>query len=405
MQIRWGGWNRKRPDLASTPKEPITLAHTSAAPALGGLERLFVQLVRCNGSDLFVQVDAPPSIRIDGHVRILADGPTTADQAQELFAAILNEHQQEAFTRGGEVDAAVVIAGVGRFRANVFSHRGLLGFVFRHLKAKLPELSELLLPAEQIIRLAQMRRGLVIVTGTAGSGKSTTLAGIVHWLNRNQARHIVTLEDPVEFLFEGKLCTIHQREVGVDTVSFATALKHIVRQSPDVIIVGEMRDRETVEAAIRAAETGHLVLSTLHTVNASQTVERILSFFPSEQHALVRSQLSMLLEGVISQRLLQRDGSGGRVLAVELLLATPTIREMLAQGRTGELRGAIREGAEHFGTMTFNQSLAGLVRENLISETEAIAASDSPDEIKLELRGITKGGRGRAVFGGGFQRA
>jgi twitching motility protein PilT len=293
----------------------------------------------------------------------------------------------------------VAAPSLNRLRANVFSHRGQLGFVFRHLKAQLPELADLLLPVDQMVRLAKLRRGLILVTGTAGSGKSTTLAGMVHWLNRNEARHIVTLEDPVEFLFEGQRCTIHQREVGVDTLSFANALKHVVRQSPDVIIVGEMRDRDTVEAAIRAAETGHLVMSTLHTTNASQTIERILSFFTPDQHQLIRSQLATLLEGVMSQRLLKRKDGAGRVLACELLLSTPTIREMLAQGRTNELSSAIRDGSEHFGTVTFNQSLALLVKNGFITEQEAIASSDAPDEIQLELRGIKKGGRGTSVFG------
>src|SRR6185503_3605205 len=187
-------------------------------------------------------------------------------------------------------------------------------------------------PADQLKRLIRMKRGIILVTGTAGSGKSTTLAGMINWLDQNESRHVVTLEDPVEFLFENGRCTIHQREVGVDTLSFTAALKHIVRQSPDVIVVGEMRDRDTVEATMHAAETGHLVVSTLHTVNAAQTVERIVSFFPNEQHALVRAQLGTLIEGVISQRLLPRAGANGRVPAVELMLATPTIREMITQG-------------------------------------------------------------------------
>ena len=379
---------------------PISAPCVPCVPSVGESTKLFVKLVRFEGSDLFIQAGSPPSARVDSNVRLLANEPTTNADAQRLFESILNAFQQEAFTKTGEVDAAVEIPEAGRFRVNVFSHRGRLGFAFRHLKTFLPSLEDLLLPTGQLVRLAKLRRGIVLVTGTAGSGKSTTLAGIVNWLNQNQSRHIVTLEDPVEFVFDSYLCTIHQREVGVDTVSFATALKHIVRQSPDVIIVGEMRDRDTVEAVLHAAETGHLVLSTLHTVNASNTVERILSFFPIDQHAHVRSQLATLLEGVLSLRLLPRARGAGRVPAVELMLATPTVREMLSQGRTGDLSNAIRDGAEHFGSLTFNQSLVGLVREGLVSPDEAYAASDNPDEIDRELRGIIQGGRGRAVVDG-----
>lgn len=353
------------------------------------------------GSDLFFHAGGVPSMRVDGEITFIGTHEVDPKIAHEFFLKVLAPHQQESFQQTGEADAAFDLDGVGRFRVNVFSHRGKVGFVCRHLCKDLPELADLMLPTEQLIKLARLRRGLVLVTGTAGSGKSTTLAAMIHWLNRNERRHVITLEDPIEFLFSDKRCTIHQRELGVDTLSFSAALKHAVRQSPDVIMVGEMRDRETVEAALMAAETGHLVFSTLHTVNASQSIERILWFFPEEQHALIRKQLSMLLEGVVSQRLLPSSGGRGRVPAVELMLGTPTVREMLSAGKTADLDKAIAEGSEFFGSMTFNQSLLRLVKLGKISMEDALAASDEPEAIQLDARGITRGGRGGGVFGGG----
>jgi len=356
-------------------------------------EDLFRHLVQRQGSDLILRVGGCPAIRIDGSVQFVSDIPVTPALAQEAFEYALDESRQEQFFRVGEADAAFEIAGVGRFRVNVFRQRGKIGFVFRHIKSTVPPLDTLNLPEDQLIRLARLRRGLVLVTGTSGSGKSTTLAAMLDWLNHNERRHVVTLEDPVEFLFDDDKSTFNQREVGVDTLSFDVALKHVLRQAPDVVMVGEMRDTNTVEAVLRAAETGHLVLSTLHTVNASQTVERILSFFPPHHHNLIRMQLSMLLEGVVSQRLVARRSAAGRVPAIELLLATPTIRELLAEGRTRELGKAIEEGAEHYGSMSFNQSLVRLLRLSKITMDDALAASDNPDELKLEMRGIMKGGR------------
>jgi twitching motility protein PilT len=356
-------------------------------------EELFQRLIDAQGSDLIVRVNGRPSIRVDGKLRFISETPVTPALAQEFFEQVLDARQREQFFRSGEADAAYEIAGLGRFRVNAFRQRGRIGFVFRHVKSEIPELGTLNLPEEQFIRLARLRRGLVLVTGTAGSGKSTTLASMLDWLNRNEGRHVVTLEDPAEFLFEDNLCTFNQREVGVDTLSFQAALKHVVRQAPDVIMVGEMRDKETVESVLMAAETGHLVFSTLHTVNAIQTVERIISFFPPHHHNLIRMQLSMLLEGVISQRLIARRGDLGRVPAIELMTATPTVRELLAEGRTRELSKAIYEGSQHYGTMTFNQSLVRLLRLGKIGLEDALGASDNPDELKLEMRGILKGAR------------
>jgi twitching motility protein PilT len=280
---------------------------------------------------------------------------------------------------------------VGRFRANIFRQRGRLCLVFRHVLDTIPTLEDLNLPVRQVEELASLQRGLVLVTGTAGSGKSTTLASMVEFMNHHFARHIVTIEDPIEFVFLDRMSMINQREIGFDTLDYSSALRHVVRQTPDVILLGEMRDPETVTAALSAAETGHLVLSSLHTVNAVQTVERILSFYPPHQHDQVRLQLSLVLEGVVSQRLLPRKGDQSRVPAVEVLLGTPTVRDLLYEGKTRELTKAIHEGSHYYGSQTFQQSLVLLYRNGLISFDDALAASDNPDELKLDLRGITKG--------------
>ncbi len=360
-------------------------------------EELLQQLVQSSGSDLIVGTNRRPSVRVDGKVWFVADTPVDPALSQELFDRILDEHQQEHFFRTGEADSAYEVQGIGRFRVNVFRERGRLAFVFRHVKSTIPKLDEIMLPEEQLIKMARMRRGLVLVTGVAGSGKSTTLGAMLDWINKNEQRHIVTLEDPIEFMFADDRSTVNQREVGVDTLSFASGLRAVVRQAPDVIMVGEMRDQDTVMSVLQAAETGHLVFSTLHTVNAIQTVERIMSFFEPHHHDLIRTQLAMSLEGVVSQRLVPRRGSLGRVPAVEMMLSTPRIKELLSEGKTRELERAIYEGAEYFGTMTFNQSLVRLIRREDITLEEAMHASDNPDELKLEMRGISKGGRGSAA--------
>jgi len=355
------------------------------------IDDLFRYLIESGGSDLIMRTRARPSIRVDGRVRFATETEVSPSMAQDLFDRVLDSRQQDQFFRTGEADSAYELAGVGRFRVNVFRQRGKLAFVFRHVKSQVPRIEELRLPAQQLTSLARLKRGLVLVTGVTGSGKSTTLAAMLNWINQNDQRHIVTLEDPIEFLFRDDQSTVSQREVGVDTLNFAAALKSVVRQAPDVIMVGEMRDRETVEATLQAAETGHLVFSTLHTVNAVQTVERILAFFPPHHHPLIRMQLSMLLEGVVSQRLVARASGKGRVAACELLLGTPSVREMLAAGQTRDLPKAIREGAEYFGTMTFNQALANLIRQGEISLDDGLTASDNAGELKLEMRGISKG--------------
>ncbi len=351
----------------------------------------FKVMVKEKASDLILREGERPAIRVEGKVRFLSDERFGQEDAEALLSAILSADEIAQFRVLQEKDVAFVVPGVGRFRANLFVQRKRPGFVFRHVNERVPTMEELHLPAAPLARLCRLQRGLVLVTGIAGSGKSTTLAAMVDFMNEHLDRHVVTIEDPIEFVFRDKRCAITQREIGIDTPDFATALKHVVRQTPDVVLLGEMRDRETIEAALQAAETGHLVLSTLHTVNAVQTVERIISFFPPHQHQTIRLQLALVLEGVVSQRLITRRAAAGRVPAVEVLLGTPTVKDQLLEGKTRDLPKSLDEGNHHYGTQTFNQSLRDLVKEGLIDADDALAAADNPDELALAMRGISKG--------------
>lgn len=350
---------------------------------------LLRRMVTENASDLFIKVGCPPSLRVDGAVKFLDCEEISPRKSQE-FLEIIQDSRPEALPQKLDVDTSYDLPGIGRFRVNIFHQRGQLGFVFRHVSQNVSGFDELGLPEETLTRLAMQKRGLVLVTGNTGSGKSTTLASMVHHINETVNRHIVTIEDPIEFTFRDRKSIIDQREVGIDTDSFPTALRHSLRQSPDVILIGEMRDRETMEAAIAAAETGHLVLSTLHTVNAVQTVERIIHFFPPHQHDLIRLQLSLVLSGVVCQRLVPSLDGQGRIPALEMMINSPTIREMLREGKTHELHSAVRDG-KHFGSQTFNQSLRDLYRADRITLEDALAFSDFPEELQLELRGVVKG--------------
>jgi pilus retraction protein PilT len=355
------------------------------------LKELLRIMVKEKASDLILKSGGCPAMRVAGLVRFVGDTPLDQQTALGYMQQVLDERGVEAFRRQGAADRALAVSDIGRFRVNVFHQCGDIGFVFRLVKSEVPSFRDLNLPVEQLKRLASLRRGLVLATGVAGAGKSTTLASIVEHINRNLHKHVITIEDPIEFVYEDKLSVINQREIGTDAPSFPDALRHAVRQSPDVILIGEMRDRETTEAAIASAESGHLVLSTLHTVNAVQTVERIITFFPQHQHSLVRLQLALNLAGVISLRLLKTKEGNSLIPATELLINTPTVREMLENGKTRELPRALNEGA-FYGTMSFNQSLIRLFEAGNISLKDALEASDSPDELKMQMRGITPGG-------------
>ncbi len=369
----------------------LQFLHVSGPTMLDEILIHFKVMVKERASDLFLRAGYRPASRIDGVIRFLSDQIVTEEQADALLNHILAPKDVDDFERRKEKDTAFVVPGVGRFRCNILRQRQRLAFVFRHVQESIPPMEALHLPVKPIQSLAMKERGLILVTGTTGSGKSTTLASMIDYMNQRVARHIVTVEDPMEFVFHDNKCAIMQREVGIDTLDYPSALKGVVRQSPDVILIGEMRDAETVSAALSAAETGHLVMSTLHTINAVQTVERIISFFPPHQHDTIRLQLSMTLQGVVSQRLLTRRAAPGRVPAIEILLGTPTVREMVLEGRTLELADALEEGHKYYGSQSFNQSLVALLREGVIDIDDAMAAADSPDELNLVLRGISKG--------------
>ncbi|MEE8142738.1 MAG: PilT/PilU family type 4a pilus ATPase [Planctomycetota bacterium] len=340
-------------------------------------------------SDLFIKVGGPPSLRLDGSVHFLDTEEITPQDTQEIYE-IIEDSRRDPLPNALDIDTAYELPGIGRFRVNIFRQRGQMGFVFRHIVSQIPTFEELNVPADILEKLATSLRGLVLITGNTGSGKSTTIAAMINYINETFNRHVITIEDPIEFIFKDRKSIIDQREVGIDTESFLLALKYVLRQSPDVILIGEMRDRETMEAAISAAETGHLVISTLHSVNATQTVERIINYFPPHQHGLIRLQLSLVLVGVVSQRLIPKKQGRGRVPALETMINSPTIKDLLQEGKTPELYNAIKEG-EYFGCQTFNDSLRKLYQNDFITLEEAMAASDYPEELRLAMRGVYKG--------------
>jgi twitching motility protein PilT len=362
-------------------------------------------MVKARASDLFIKVGSPPSMRIDGRIRFLQAEPIDQDTTKAIFDQIQKARGAKTDNEplNHEIDCAYDLPGVGRFRCNISSQRGYLFFVLRTVSRAVLTFEELYLPKDSMIKLASLTRGLVLVTGVTGSGKSSTLAALINYVNENFNKHIVTIEDPIEFIFKDKRSIITQREVGHDTKDFVSAIKYAVRQSPDVIMIGEMRDVETMEASIHAAETGHLVFSTLHTVNAQQTVERIINYFPPHQHELIRTQLAMVLEGVVAQRLGVKKGGSGRVPAVELMLKSPTIKDLLREGKTTDLYKAVME-SDYFGCQTFNQSISQLYRDELVDLETAMSLADNPDELKMELRGIVKGSRTDFDFGEGASR-
>jgi twitching motility protein PilT len=362
-------------------------------------ENLFRTMINEGASDLFIKTGSRPAMRVDGKIVFLSESPTTPEFAQELYETVTrSDLQRRRFEQEHEIDVGLKVEDAGRFRLNLYRQQGELAFVFRHVRDDIPTFSELGLPIDAAKKVSSLPRGLVLATGVTGSGKSTTLASMLEFINERYYKHIITIEDPIEYVVREVKCVISQREIGFDSVSFANALKHCVRQSPDVIMIGEMRDRETMDAAINAAETGHLVFSTLHTVNAIQTVERIISYYPPHQHNLIRLQMSLVLEGVFSQRLLPRADGKGRVPAVEVMLGTPSIKEILEEGRTKEIHKALYEGSQYFKTQTFHQSIRDLYRADLITLETALEAADNPEELKLELRGITKGTRADLDF-------
>jgi twitching motility protein PilT len=353
-------------------------------------EAWLAEMVRLQASDLILRAGGRPSCRVDGRIHFLPGRVPHAGPLLEVLNGVMGPDRMQLWRDMGSVDTALQLDGLGRFRVNAYKQMGEPALVLRRINQNPPMLSTLCLPTVHLERLAMRKRGIVLVTGIAGSGKSTTLAAMIQYMNTHAERHVITLEDPVEMLYTEDRCVISQREVGTDCTDFQNGLRHALRQSPDVILIGEMRDAETVSAALDATETGHLVLSTLHTVNAPQTVDRILSFFSSEQHVQVRQRLADNLSAVLSQRLVPRKAGTGMVPAVELMQSTPRVRELLYEGKTTEISRVIEAGAEE-DLISFNHSLRTLVEHDLVELEVALAASDRPEELLLGLRGFTKG--------------
>jgi twitching motility protein PilT len=346
--------------------------------------------LKARASDIHIKPGLPPIYRIDGALRPLPKADRMdAETVRNMALSIMSEQRRQQFEKQPELDMAYGVAGLGRFRVNIFSQRGSMSMVFRVIPFGVPTVAELNLPPV-IQKIAMEPRGLVLVTGSTGSGKSTTLASIIDYINTQRTLHIITVEDPIEFLHRDKKSIINQREIGSDTENFPTALKYALRQDPDVILVGEMRDLETVETALHAAETGHLVLATLHTIDAPESINRIISVFPPHQHRQIRAQLSGVLRAVVSQRLVPRADGKGRVPAVEVMISTARTRDLIDdREKTKQLRDAIQQGYVSYGMQTFDQSLMNLLKRGLITFEEALRQSSNPDDFKLKASGIS----------------
>ncbi len=357
------------------------------------IDELLRIAVERGASDLHLKVGIPPMMRIDGHlVTIEEKGRITGQEIVEVASLLMNPVQKEKFKKQHDLDLAHSVTGLGRFRVNVFQQRGSVGVVFRIIPMKVLGIQELNLPPI-LEKIAMEPRGMVLVTGTTGSGKSTSLAAMIDHINQNRTAHIITIEDPIEYLFRDKKSLINQREVGFDTASFNLALKHALRQDPDVIMVGEMRDFETISTALTAAETGHLVMSTLHTTDATETIHRIISVFPPYQQYQIRLQLAAVLKGIISMRLVPRADGRGRVPAVEVLLATTTVKEaIIDKDKTKIIPDVIAAGVSQYGMQTFDQALLILYKKELITYEEALRRSSNPDDFALKVRGVQSTG-------------
>jgi len=352
------------------------------------LKQMLEEMLSSRASDLHLRVGVKPYLRADGVLRPITDESITPHDMEEIMKQILTEEQEKRFSQRNELDLALSISKMGRFRINFYRQRGTVGIAVRAVNTIIPSFEELNLPPV-LKKLAENRRGLIILTGTTGSGKSTTLATMIDHINSTRSENILTVEDPIEYIHRNKKSIVAQREVGGDTESFVTALRHALRQDPDVILVGEVRDLETMSIALTAADTGHLVLTTLHTLNSVETVNRIISFFPPHQHQQIRLLLSATLKGIVCQRLLPRSDTTGRVPAVEVLVGTGLVNEYLVDPmKTPMIVELIESGAVQYGMQSFDQSMMNLYKKGMISYEEALAQASNADDFELRVKGI-----------------
>jgi twitching motility protein PilT len=354
------------------------------------LHQLLKILVENNGSDLHITTNTAPQIRVDGKLTPLDFPPLNQIETKQLCYSVLTDAQKHKFEEENELDLSFGVKGLSRFRGNIFVQRGAVAGVFRVIPYRVLSFEELGLPPI-VSELAAKSRGLILVTGPTGSGKSTTLASIIDYININRREHIVTIEDPIEYLHPHKGCLVNQREVGADTKGFKNALKYVLRQDPDVVLVGELRDLETIEAALTLSETGHLCLATLHTNSCVQTINRVVDVFPPYQQTQIRAQLSFVLEGVLSQSLIPRLNSGGRALSLEIMVPNAAIRNLIREDKVHQIYSQMQVGQEKFGMQTMNQSLLSLYQKRSISLEEALGRSLDPEELKQMISNPSAG--------------
>jgi len=351
------------------------------------LPELLQTMVQMEGSDLHITTNTPPQVRVHGHLTRLDGAALTPSDTKQLSYSVLTDAQKKRFEETFELDFSFGIKGLARFRVNMFNQRGAVGAVYRLIPEQIRSFQELSLPPV-LANLAEKPRGLVLVTGPTGSGKSTTLAAMIDKINKERRDHILTIEDPIEFVHQHQGCLVNQREVHSDTESFSNALRAALREDPDIVLIGEMRDLETVESALRIAETGHLTLATLHTNSTSQTINRIIDIFPAHQQSQIRTQLSLVIEGIVCQALLPKIG-GGRVVALEIMVPTAGIRNLVREDKVHQIYSAMQTGQEKMGMQTMNQSLATLYQKRLITLETALMASSNRDELQdLINRGV-----------------
>jgi twitching motility protein PilT len=345
------------------------------------LNELLKKMLEMNGSDLHITTNSPPQIRVHGHLHPLDMAPLTASETKQLAYSVLTDAQKHRFEEHLELDFSFGVKGMARFRGNVFNQRGAVGAVFRMIPFEVRSFDQLNLPAV-VAKLCEKPRGLVLVTGPTGSGKSTTLAAMLDKINNDRHDHIITIEDPIEYLHPHKNCLVNQREIHADTHSFANSLRAALRQDPDVVLIGEMRDLETIESALRIAETGHLTFGTLHTNSAASTINRVVDVFPSHQQPQIRAQLSLVLEGILCQALLPNVAGNGRVMALEILMPNSAIRNLIREDKIHQIYSAMQTGQDKYGMQTFNQALATLYFQKKISVETAMLRSHNADELQ-----------------------